>query len=61
MGPRTDPYGTPIGEDVIGDLEFPMETNWRRFDKIVFDNCFTEYQSSIFDQLPVVCIFGNFE
>ena len=33
MGPRTDPCVTTIGEDVIGDLEFPMETNWRRFDK----------------------------
>ena len=33
MGLRTDPCGTPIGEDVIGDLEFPMEANWRRFDK----------------------------
>ena len=33
MGPRTDPCGTSIGEDVIGDLEFPMEANWQRFDK----------------------------
>ena len=31
--PSTEHGGTPVGDVKMGDLEFPMETNWQRLDR----------------------------
>ena len=33
IGPSTDPCGLPVGEGKMGDLEFPMKTNWQRLNR----------------------------